>query len=350
MQSLMSLREAFTQKKERTKVVEKRKVFIRVVFLKIGEIDTTKECFTADVHVEAKWREPNYDKKTDLDPKSLHWDSVWLPRLYADNALGEPKEAINRTVLFNRELEAFVCERRRIKGTFVETMELYQFPFDIQDISISLTSELPANEVELEVDRSEESSINKGSFADEQEWRLYSTVHTEKEECCKFYESGSKDLHSVLSFRCTAARRVGFYAWNICFVMFVICAMTFTTFAVDYKLTQNRLQLTFILLLTTVTFKFVVNQALPRISYLTYLDKYVIASMVMLIVICIWHALVYAAIGASGIPPETVFWTDKWVLISLAIAYVLINIIFIIVLFTGVLKKRRAIEAIEKRK
>ena len=49
--------------------------------------------------------------------------------------------------------------------------------------------------------------------------------------------------------------------------------MTFTSFAVDYKLPQNRLQLTFILLLTTVTFKFVVNQSLPRISYLTYLVR-----------------------------------------------------------------------------
>jgi len=35
--------------------------------------------------------------------------------------------------------------------------------------------------------------------------------------------------------------------------------------------TQNRLQLSFILLLTTVSFKFVVNQSLPMISYLTYL-------------------------------------------------------------------------------
>ncbi len=33
---------------------------------------------------------------------------------------------------------------------------------------------------------------------------------------------------------------------------------------------QNRLQLSFILLLTTIIFKFVVSQTLPRISYLTY--------------------------------------------------------------------------------
>ena len=52
-----------------------------------------------------------------------------------------------------------------------------------------------------------------------------------------------------------------------------ICSMSFTTFTVDVKLVQNRLQLSFILLLTTITFKYSVNQALPKISYLTYLVR-----------------------------------------------------------------------------
>ena len=47
--------------------------------------------------------------------------------------------------------------------------------------------------------------------------------------------------------------------------------MTFSTYSVNYIKRENRLQLTFILLLTTVTFKFAVNSSLPRISYLTTL-------------------------------------------------------------------------------
>jgi len=50
-----------------------------------------------------------------------------------------------------------------------------------------------------------------------------------------------------------------------------ICSLTFTTFSVELTIPQSRLQLSFILLLTTITFKFVVSQTLPRISYLTYL-------------------------------------------------------------------------------
>ena len=38
-----------------------RTVYIRVVFLKVGEIDTVKEKYFADVFVQSRWREPNLD-------------------------------------------------------------------------------------------------------------------------------------------------------------------------------------------------------------------------------------------------------------------------------------------------
>ena len=51
----------------------------------------------------------------------------------------------------------------------------------------------------------------------------------------------------------------------------MITTLSFATFAVDTNLTQNRLQLSFIILLTGVTFKMVSVQSLPKIPYLTHL-------------------------------------------------------------------------------
>jgi len=42
-------------------VQTKRTVFIQVVFIKVGEIDTVKETFAADVFIQARWREPRFD-------------------------------------------------------------------------------------------------------------------------------------------------------------------------------------------------------------------------------------------------------------------------------------------------
>jgi len=52
---------------------------------------------------------------------------------------------------------------------------------------------------------------------------------------------------------------------------FMICGLSFATFVVTSDTPHFRLTLTLILLLTTISFKFAVNQSLPMISYLTYL-------------------------------------------------------------------------------
>ena len=39
------------------------KVVLKIVFLKLGEIDTLHDCFGADVYIQAKWREPALDGK-----------------------------------------------------------------------------------------------------------------------------------------------------------------------------------------------------------------------------------------------------------------------------------------------
>jgi hypothetical protein len=36
-------------------------VFVRIVIMKLGEIDTVKETFAADIFIQARWREPKLD-------------------------------------------------------------------------------------------------------------------------------------------------------------------------------------------------------------------------------------------------------------------------------------------------
>ena len=102
---------------------------IRLIFLKIGEIDTVKETFAADVFIQAKWAEPSLKCK---EGSTVDWDQYWSPKLYVENLLGEGREEIWHSVQFDDHHNATVVQRRRVKGTFLENMELGQFPFDCQ--------------------------------------------------------------------------------------------------------------------------------------------------------------------------------------------------------------------------
>lgn len=87
---------------------------------------------------------------------------------------------------------------------------------------MTLLSEWGVNEIDLEVDPLEACSINKQSFVDEQEWNLYSVVETSRDDCSLLYMGSARERHPRMAFRCRAARRFGFYLWNICFVMVII--------------------------------------------------------------------------------------------------------------------------------
>jgi hypothetical protein len=56
----------------------------------------------------------------------------WNPEVYIDNIIGEPKKTSSIHTEFDANEKAYIVERRRVKGTFIESMELFEFPFDVQ--------------------------------------------------------------------------------------------------------------------------------------------------------------------------------------------------------------------------
>ena len=64
--------------------------------------------------------------------KRIDLDRFWNPLLYIDNILSETKEATWLTATCNARGEAYVLERRRVRGVFLENLELNDFPLDVQ--------------------------------------------------------------------------------------------------------------------------------------------------------------------------------------------------------------------------
>ncbi|TNN15877.1 Gamma-aminobutyric acid receptor subunit gamma-2, partial [Schistosoma japonicum] len=159
------------------------------------------------------------------------------------------------------------------------------------DLTITVTTERPDTEVDIIPDQVEMSAINIQTFVDQQEWKLHEHVEIKKRIIKQEYSSSMKS-HPCLSVTCRAARRPGYFYWNVFLIMFMISGLAFATFAVSPDKAELRLRLSFTLILTSVTFKYVITQSLPKISYLTYMDKYVLMSLFILCIISIWHAVV----------------------------------------------------------
>lgn len=124
---------------------------------------------------------------------------------------------------------------------------------------------------------------------------------------------------------CFCARKSGYYLINAFFLIFLITITTLTSFSIDPKRPYNRIPTVSTFLLTSVSFKWVINRSLPAVSYLTSLDKYSMISIFYICLLASWHAIV-----GSNWTEEQSREIDRWVLLAFACIFLIINMAFAI--------------------
>ena len=114
-------------------------------------------------------------------------------------------------------------------------------------------------------------------------------------------------------------------------LIFLITVLGFVPFAFEPNGPQFRCQVTGLLLLTSVNFRWIVTQRLPSVPYLTSLDKYAIGSLLYLVLFCVWHSI----IGSTIISPELTVKRkiDGIVLYCAAGIYIFFNFCYLIWFF-----------------
>jgi hypothetical protein len=123
-------------------------------------------------------------------------------------------------------------------------------------------------------------------------------------------------------------------------LIFLITVLGFVPFSFDPASPQFRAQVTGLLLLTSVNFRWIITQRLPSVPYLTSLDKYAIGSLLFLVIFCVWHSL----IGSSVITTTNKKEIDTYVLYGLATSYIVFNVILV----SWLLKMGRTIQIVKE--
>lgn len=110
-------------------------------------------------------------------------------------------------------------------------------------------------------------------------------------------------------------------------LIFLITVLGFVPFAFDPAAPQFRCQVTGLLLLTSVNFRWIVTQRLPSVPYLTSLDKYGIGSLLFLVIFCCWHSIIGSSVITSDSNNKKSI--DYYALYALSALYVIFNIFYV---------------------
>lgn len=132
-------------------------------------------------------------------------------------------ETLDETNINNvlSNLTVKVTEMRKLRGIFYERLELNQFPIDLQELSVKLSSQKSINEAILVENTSNESSVDRANFFEQQQWDLFDCVKVTRETYNDY-------LTNVTRFRLIVSayvvRKHQFYIYKFAFFYFTFLA------------------------------------------------------------------------------------------------------------------------------
>lgn len=203
--------------------------------------------------------------------------SGWRPHLVIPNGIGDR----DRT---NVAIRTWADGRVQYTETFyakVETpMDLRRFPFDRQQLEIFFHPfTYQRDQLVLLPDHELARSWKRNvGIAD---WSQQGVSVREEPESIAYFDD-VKGTISALVVTVEIRRRPLHVVLTILLPMIVLVALTWCVFWMDAETLSNRVSITFIGILSVVTYYFVVFESLPEINYVTFMDGFILATFLIL--------------------------------------------------------------------
>jgi len=158
-----------------------------------------------------------------------------------------------------------------VNAAFAEQLELRMFPFDTQDLTISIWSDTNTGEMQF---------IPYGNFfAYPMELVTVSTSYCSITNEWDIFEpivDIENDFFSTIHVRNKVTRRPNVFVWRMMIPLSLISAAAVFSFFLDLSAGGERIAYAFTAVLTSVVFQMKIYGDLPDITYMTLLDWYVL--------------------------------------------------------------------------
>jgi hypothetical protein len=164
---------------------------------------------------------------------------------------------------------------QRFYGTLTARLDLRDFPFDKNVIEIEFVSAgHTTDEVELVVDESVTGRTSDFSLVD-------AAVGQGEVTTGSFYFAPSNTNMPKLTYQFDVQRYTAYYLWKILLPLTIIVFMSWLVFWIDPKQFGPQVGLSATAVLTLIAYRFLLGSLVPRISYLTRLDVFIMGATVL---------------------------------------------------------------------
>ena len=219
----------------------------------------------------------------------------WLCDYEAKTVWGESRKLFDPVVEFYNQKEKpdFVKERVdwieilsngtvqsrvRSNGKFKSKFNFKQFPFDTQTFDYKIYAEFPIQFITFKADTKME-VYKKNLYKAENEDGL--DIPSWKVRDVDYYIDRYKEdsyVYDGFVVEIKAKRESAYYLFKIIIPIFFLLVITWSVFWIYGSEIEAKVNISVVTLLALIAYNFIIDGDLPKLSYLTYLDAYILIS------------------------------------------------------------------------
>jgi hypothetical protein len=247
-------------------------VEMTVIILDVDDIDGAEQNFTANVYYKASWYDPNIAERFD-EKDVLPATEVWTPNLQVVN-----QQKIWPTLPEVVEVypDGKVIYRQRVWGQFSMPFNLKNFPFDTQDFTVQFISIGLREEGEIKFIQSDESLSGLADVFSQADWEILKWEA--KGQKYSAMENTERDGFFLTFW---AKRKTGYYIGKVIIPLVLIVMMSWAVFWIDPKDAGTQVGVAVTSMLTLIAYRFATDALLPKVSYFTRLDYFILGSTIL---------------------------------------------------------------------
>lgn len=241
-------------------------VRLLVYMVDLIEIDGANQTFFADVIIVARWQDSTLAGAT--ASQAVSRASAWSPNLVVVNQRGL-SSSLDDVIVVDSEGNAQLSWR--LTGDFSARMDLRDFPRDRQRFGVwVIAPPFGGRSVELVAD-SESLALRADAFSIS-DWTL-----GEMELIPRDY-TATPNAVPITGLRLTfeASRKLGYYVIQVLLPLTAVVLMAWSVFWIDPGVVPTRIGVVVTTMLTLIAYRFMLSNLVPRLSYLTRLDYFMV--------------------------------------------------------------------------
>lgn len=252
---------------------EPTEVQVGIYVIDVDGIDSANQRFSASIYYQALWKNPLL-RHEGPGPIIRRTTDVWTPRL---NIVNQQQAWSGFPDFVEIAPSGEVMFRQKTWGWFSQPLDLAEFPMDRQTLTVHLVAAgLSAKQVEMLPMRKggKKSGIaNKFSMPD---FNVLAWSAAPRP-----YEAYEGTAAAGFMMAIDVQRVPTYYFWKVIFPLCLIIIMSWIPRWLDPKEIGTSIGISTTAFLTLVAYLFAITVLLPRVSYLTRMDKFILLATVL---------------------------------------------------------------------